>query len=158
MSGAARIGRLLGWSLLVGASLLYLRFHFGMLLSPPYGELQFPQPRLPPPQGSGALALILLAGLAGGLMAAAIQNVPLIERIFQVDDSLRLVAIVVIGGTSLLGGEGAMWRTAIGLLIIATLTNVFDSLAISTNYQLVAKGAIVIGAVALDLFARSLRT
>jgi ribose transport system permease protein len=35
---------------------------------------------------------------------------------------------------------------------------VFDSLAISTNYQLVAKGAIVIGAVALDLFARSLRT
>jgi ribose transport system permease protein len=71
--------------------------------------------------------------------------------------ALDAIAIVVIGGTSLLGGEGAVWRTAIGLLIIATLTNIFDSLAISTNYQLVVKGVIVIGAVALDLFARSLR-
>ena len=41
--------------------------------------------------------------------------------------ALDSIAIVVIGGTSLLGGEGAMWRTAVGLLIIATLTNVFDS-------------------------------
>jgi ribose transport system permease protein len=69
--------------------------------------------------------------------------------------ALDSIAIVVIGGTSLLGGEGAMWRTAVGLLIIATLTNIFDSLAISNNYQLVVKGAIVIGAVALDIFARS---
>jgi ribose transport system permease protein len=72
--------------------------------------------------------------------------------------ALDAIAIVVIGGTSLLGGEGTMWRTAIGLLIIATLTNIFDSLAISTNYQLVVKGTIVVGSVALDLFARSLRS
>lgn len=71
--------------------------------------------------------------------------------------SLDAIAIVVIGGTSLLGGEGALWRTAIGLLIIATLTNVFDSLAINTNYQLVAKGLIVIAAVALDIYARKMR-
>lgn len=72
--------------------------------------------------------------------------------------ALDSIAIVVIGGTSLLGGEGTMWRTAIGLLIIATLTNVFDSLAINNNYQLVAKGLIVIGAVALDIYARRMRT
>ncbi|SEQ19354.1 monosaccharide ABC transporter membrane protein, CUT2 family [Faunimonas pinastri] len=72
--------------------------------------------------------------------------------------ALDSIAIVVIGGTSLLGGEGTMWRTAIGLLIIATLTNVFDSLAINNNYQLVAKGVIVIGAVALDIYARRIRT
>jgi len=71
--------------------------------------------------------------------------------------ALDAIAIVVIGGTSLLGGEGAVWRTAIGLLIIATLTNIFDSLAVSTNYQLVVKGTIVIAAVAWDLYARSLR-
>jgi ribose transport system permease protein len=71
--------------------------------------------------------------------------------------ALDSIAVTVIGGTSLLGGEGAMWRTAIGLLIIATLTNVFDSLAVSTNYQLVTKGVIVVGAVALDVFARSRR-
>ena len=39
--------------------------------------------------------------------------------------ALDAIAIVVIGGTSLLGGEGAIWRTAIGLLIIAILTNIF---------------------------------
>ena len=52
-----------------------------------------------------------LAGLAGGLMAGAIQNVPLTERIFQVDDSLRLVAMVVIGGLGTVGGAvlGALW-------------------------------------------------
>lgn len=72
--------------------------------------------------------------------------------------ALDSIAIVVIGGTSLLGGEGTMWRTAIGLLIIATLTNVFDSLAINNNYQLVAKGVIVIGAVALDIYARQMRS
>ncbi len=71
--------------------------------------------------------------------------------------ALDSIAIVVIGGTSLLGGEGAMWRTAVGLLIIATLTNVFDLLAINNNYQLVAKGMIVIGAVALDIYARRMR-
>jgi ribose transport system permease protein len=71
--------------------------------------------------------------------------------------ALDSIAIVVIGGTSLLGGEGAMWRTTVGLLIIATLTNVFDSLAINNNYQLVAKGMIVIGAVALDIYARRMR-
>jgi ribose transport system permease protein len=70
---------------------------------------------------------------------------------------LDTIAVVVIGGTSLLGGEGAMWRTLMGLLVLATLTNIFDSLAISSNYQLVAKGLIIIGSVALDIFARSLR-
>jgi len=72
--------------------------------------------------------------------------------------ALDAIAVVVIGGTSLLGGEGTMWRTAVGLLIIATLTNVFDSLAVNTNYQLVAKGLIVIAAVALDIYARRMRT
>ena len=71
--------------------------------------------------------------------------------------ALDSIAIVVIGGTFLLGGEGAMWRTAVGLLIIATLTNVFNSLAINNNYQLVAKGVIVVGAVALDVYARRMR-
>lgn len=52
-----------------------------------------------------------LAGLAGGLIAGAIQNVPLTERLFQVDDSLRLVAIVVIGGLGTVAGPilGALW-------------------------------------------------
>ena len=39
---------------------------------------------------------------------------------------LDTIAVVVIGGTSLLGGEGAMWRTLIGLLVLAVLANIFE--------------------------------
>ncbi len=39
--------------------------------------------------------------------------------------------IVIIGGTSLRGGRGAMWRTLVGLLIIATISSVFSSLALN---------------------------
>lgn len=68
--------------------------------------------------------------------------------------ALDAIAIVVVGGTSLLGGEGAIWRTVVGLLILATLTNVFYSLNVSQNWQLIAKGLIVIAAVALDSVLR----
>jgi ribose transport system permease protein len=64
--------------------------------------------------------------------------------------ALDSIAVVVIGGTSLLGGEGAIWQTAIGLLIVSALKNVLDSLAVDTNYQLLIKGIIVIVAVAID--------
>jgi ribose transport system permease protein len=71
--------------------------------------------------------------------------------------ALDAIAIVVIGGTSLTGGQGAMWRTVMGLLILATLSNVFNSLAVSSNFQLLIKGIIIVGAVALDVFVRSRR-
>jgi ribose transport system permease protein len=64
--------------------------------------------------------------------------------------ALDSIAVVVIGGTSLLGGEGAIWQTAIGLLIVSALKNILDSLAVDTNYQLLIKGIIVIVAVAID--------
>lgn len=68
--------------------------------------------------------------------------------------TLDAIAIVIIGGTSLMGGEGAMWRTAIGLAIIATINNLFDSLALDTAAQSLMKGLIVLGAVALDARTR----
>jgi ribose transport system permease protein len=68
--------------------------------------------------------------------------------------ALDAIAIVVVGGTSLLGGEGAIWRSAVGLLILATLTNVFYSLNVSQHWQLIAKGCIVVAAVAVDAVIR----
>jgi ribose transport system permease protein len=68
--------------------------------------------------------------------------------------ALDAIAIVVVGGTSLLGGEGALWRSAVGLLILATLTNVFYSLNVSQNWQLIAKGCIVVAAVGVDAVLR----
>lgn len=71
--------------------------------------------------------------------------------------ALDAIAIVIVGGTSLRGGEGAVWRTAVGLLIFATLTNLFYSLNLSQNWQLIAKGTIVLIAVALDAWSRNRR-
>ncbi|MFJ6215584.1 ABC transporter permease [Streptomyces sp. NPDC092296] len=71
--------------------------------------------------------------------------------------ALDAIAVVVIGGTSLLGGEGAIWRTVVGLFILATLTNMFYSLNVSQNWQLIAKGVIVVAAVAMDGLLRSRR-
>jgi ribose transport system permease protein len=105
-------------------------------------------------RGSTYVISALCAGLGGLILASRLG---LGQADMGGTMSLDAIAIVVVGGTSLLGGEGKMWRTAIGLLILATLTNLFDSLAVSTSYQLVVKGAIVVAAVALDLYARSRR-
>jgi ribose transport system permease protein len=66
--------------------------------------------------------------------------------------TLDALAVVVIGGASLLGGEGTIWRTFVGLMILAVLTNVFFGSAVNPNWQLIIKGLIIIGAVSLDYF------
>lgn len=74
------------------------------------------------------------------------------------DVSLNAIAIVIIGGTTLFGGEGALWRTLIGLLILATLRNLFDTLSLSNAAQLFAQGAILVIAVAMDAYVRNKRS
>jgi ribose transport system permease protein len=68
---------------------------------------------------------------------------------------LLAITVVILGGTALMGGEGAMWRTVVGLLIVATLTNLLDSLAINTAVQLLVQGAVLVAAVSLDNLVRS---
>jgi ribose transport system permease protein len=65
--------------------------------------------------------------------------------------------VVVIGGTSLTGGEGSVLRSGVGLLILASLQNIYFSLSISTYWQLITEGIVVIGAVALDVRLRRRR-
>ena len=71
--------------------------------------------------------------------------------------ALDAIAVVVIGGTSLFGGEGAVWRSAIGLGIIAVITNVSNSEGWDVSIQSVIKGFIVVAAVALDAYFRGRR-
>jgi ribose transport system permease protein len=67
-----------------------------------------------------------------------------------------VITIVVVGGTSLAGGFGSMWRTAIGLGIIATISNGFNLADVNPFYQDIVKGCIIVGALALDVYARRL--
>lgn len=92
-----------------------------------------------------------LTGLAGVISASQLG-----DGQATAGDTLALnaIAVVVIGGTSLTGGEGSIIRSGVGLLILATLQNIYFSLAVSTNWQLITQGVVVIGAVALDLRLR----
>lgn len=68
--------------------------------------------------------------------------------------TLDAIAAVIIGGTSLLGGEGAIWRTFIGIGILAIVNNLFASMALDPSLQLLFKGVIVIVAVGMDVWTR----
>lgn len=96
----------------------------------------------------------VLTGFAGMMIASRLSvGQPDIGGLLALD----AIAAVVVGGTSLQGGEGAMWRTMVGLAVLAVLTNLFYSLSISLDWQNVIKGVIIVGAVALDAYVRRTR-
>jgi ribose transport system permease protein len=63
---------------------------------------------------------------------------------------LDAIAAVVLGGASMSGGKGKIWGTVIGILIIGVLNNGLNMLSISSFYQDVAKGVVILLAVLLD--------
>ncbi|MGX5805485.1 ABC transporter permease [Bradyrhizobium sp. Arg314] len=97
------------------------------------------------------IACGVTAAFAGAMIASTL-NTGQSNQIPTI--ALDAIAAVVIGGTSLYGGEGAVWRTAVGVLILAVLNNLFSSLAVETSVQNVIKGVVVIGAVALETYTR----
>jgi ribose transport system permease protein len=92
----------------------------------------------------------VLAAFAGVMMASRLG---VGQANMGATMTLDAIAIVVVGGNSMSGGEGAMWRTLVGLLVLAILTNIFYSVDVDPNWQLVAKGLIITAAVALDSLA-----
>lgn len=89
----------------------------------------------------------LLAGLAGILLASRITTgQPNAGAGFELD----AIAAVVIGGTSTAGGRGTMAGTLIGVLLIGVINNGLDLLNVTSYYQQVVMGIIIIGAVVLD--------
>jgi ribose transport system permease protein len=100
-------------------------------------------------------ALTALAAAIAGMLLASQTSVG--QANVGTNITLDSIAIVIIGGTSLRGGQGAMWRTLVGLLIIATIDSVFNSMAWNSSVQSIAKGVIVIVAVALDAWTQRRR-
>jgi ribose/xylose/arabinose/galactoside ABC-type transport system permease subunit len=95
----------------------------------------------------------VLAALGGMILASQTGDG---EGDYGSTIALNAIAIVVIGGTSLLGGEGAMWKTVIGILILGTINNMFNALALSTADQSVIEGLVILLAVVIDSRARGL--
>lgn len=93
----------------------------------------------------------LCAALGGAILASRVQ---VAEASLGSATALEAIAIVVIGGTSLFGGEGSMWRTAIGVLIIGCIVNLANAQGLNVNTQSIIEGLFIIGAVALDAYSR----
>lgn len=93
----------------------------------------------------------LFSGLGGVLMASRLNSAqPALGAGYELD----AIAAVVIGGTSLSGGEGSILGTIIGAFIISTLTNGLRILSVPQEWQMVITGGIVVLAVFLDILRR----
>ena len=91
------------------------------------------------------------AGLGGVLIAARLNSAqPALGAGYELD----AIAAVVIGGTSLSGGEGTILGTIIGAFIISVLTNGLRIMSVPQEWQIVVTGAIVILAVYMDIIRR----
>lgn len=96
----------------------------------------------------------LLAGLAGVVLSARTTSaLPQAGVSYELD----AIAAVVIGGTSLSGGTGSIVGTLFGALLIGVINNGLNLLGVSSYYQQVAKGLIIVFAVLIDVWRKKKR-
>lgn len=86
-----------------------------------------------------ALAGFVLAGRLGGGLPASGNGA-----------EMDVITAVVLGGTSMTGGKGKLWNVFIGVLIIGILTNGLTMIGVSTYWQQIIKGFIIVIAVIFD--------
>jgi ribose transport system permease protein len=92
---------------------------------------------------------LLFASITGLFFAARINSGhPTIGD----DSQLTIIAAVVIGGTSLVGGRGNVIRTLLGIFVMKLLPNSFDNLVIQPYFQRIIKGTIIVIVVAFDSY------
>lgn len=101
------------------------------------------------------LAVYTVCGLCAGL-AGIVLTARTTSALTQAGMGYELdaIAAVVIGGTSLSGGIGGVAGTLFGALIIGVINNGLDLLGVSSYYQQVIKGVVIVAAVLLDRLSR----
>lgn len=92
-----------------------------------------------------------LAGLGGVVMASQLKSgAPTYGGLYE----LYVIAAVVVGGTSLAGGEGKILGTLVGAFIIAVIQNGMNLTGVESYTQKVVLGLVILGAVLLDKLKR----
>jgi ribose transport system permease protein len=93
--------------------------------------------------------------LSGG--AAALAGIVFASRGGQTDANiggttfvLSVIAAIAVGGTSLRGGEGAIWRTVIGVLFLGLVTNGLNLLNVDSTYFQIFTGALILLAIGVE--------
>jgi ribose transport system permease protein len=101
------------------------------------------------------VATFALSGAAAGL-AGTIDSSRVLSAQASSGQFLTFTVLtgIIVGGTSILGGEGSMQRTVIGCLFVALVANGFNLLGLDPFYQQVTLGVILLLAVGLDAWTR----
>jgi ribose transport system permease protein len=92
------------------------------------------------------------AGLAGVIDASRVLSAQ--ASTGDVSLTFAVLAGIVVGGTSILGGEGAVWQTVVGVLFIALIANGYELQHYNVLYEQITLGVILIAAVSLDSWTR----
>ncbi len=98
----------------------------------------------------------VVSGTAAGLAGVIDTSRVLSAQASTGDTALAFTVLagIVVGGTSILGGEGAVWRTVVGVLFIALIGNGYILLGLDPLYEQITMGVILLAAVGLDSLAR----
>jgi D-xylose transport system permease protein len=105
---------------------------------------------------------VIVFGISGTM--AAIGGILAASRLLAVDEAsggsdLLLFAIAgpVIAGTSLFGGRGSVWSALLGALVIGSISNGMDLLALQSSVKFMVTGGVLVAAVIVDALARRQR-
>lgn len=94
-------------------------------------------------------------GFAAGLAAAiAVSRISLGQATAGTGMELEAIAAVIIGGTSIYGGQGAVWRSVAGVFMLALVNNGFNILNADPFYKDLTTGLIIVAAVAISASGR----
>jgi ribose transport system permease protein len=96
-----------------------------------------------------------ISGLACGIAGVIVASQSASAQAGQgLGLELTVIASIVIGGTSILGGEGAIWRTVVGVLLLAVIGNGFNLIGVQPVYQNIFQGLVILVAVGGDAWSR----
>ncbi len=93
----------------------------------------------------------VLAGMAGLIEASRTSSA---QASTGTGWELTAIAATIVGGTSILGGDGAIWRAVVGVFILALIGNGMNLASINSTYQQGVQGLLILFAVLADQLMR----
>ena len=93
------------------------------------------------------IAALIYAGMSNTAQAASYQGLEMV-----------VIASVIVGGTPRGGGQGGLWYTLNGLLLLSVIENLLTQFGITEEYRNIVRGAIIVTVVAIDVTLRRTRT
>jgi ribose transport system permease protein len=99
-----------------------------------------------------------ISGLSGGIAGVIfVSQIGTGQAGAQTGMEFIVITAIILGGTSLFGGEGAIWRSVLGALLYQLIGNGFNLMGVEPVYQRVFLGMIMLTAVGVDAWARRTR-